>query len=82
MKTKLTPTELIFAIKLQILIENSADISTFTKLGYLTGYSSAGAKTIIAKLKTKEIIKVITVLGRRGSTTFEMLVNPITLINA
>lgn len=82
MKNKITSVELMFSIKLKLLIENNSDISSFTKLAVLTGYSETGAKLICYKLKDKNIISLETVKGRNGSITLSLLIDPYTLINA
>lgn len=81
METKLKPVELMFAIKLQSLIANGTDISTFTKLGFLTDYTSVGAKKLCQKLKDKGIIEMISYMGKGGRTDIKLLVDPMTLIN-
>lgn len=78
----LRPVELMFAIKLQRLIEKNADINTFTKIGYLTGYSASRSKSLCYSLRSKGIIECISSLGASGRTEVKILVNPMTLINA
>lgn len=79
---KLRPVELMFAIKLQALIENGSDISTFTKIGYLTGYSAGRSKSMCYSLRSKGIIECVSYLGASGKTEIKLLVDPMTLINA
>lgn len=82
METKLTNVELMFAIKLQSLIENGIDINAFTKLAYLTGYCEAAAKNLTYKLRDKGILTLETIRGKYAKIKIELLVDPMTLINA
>lgn len=82
MENKLKPVELMFAIKLQALIMNGADISTFTKIGFLTEYTSVGARKLCQKLKDKGIIEMISYMGKGGRTDIKLIVDPISLINS
>lgn len=82
MENQLTSVELMFAIKLKVFIDNSADISSFPKLAVLSGYSEPGAKLLCYKLQKKNVISLETIKGRHGSCTIKLLVDPYSLLTA
>ncbi len=80
-RTELTPSELVFALRLSIAQSKHKDIDNLTKIGYHTNYTAPAAKVLLKSLSKKGILKYETTKGRNGKTFVTFIKDPNSLID-